>query len=77
MPLNWVFSHTLSELPHWVSAPSKDDDDELFCGMFDRRKAFNRIPSQGNCQRSSLSRVSDTPKAGLEPAQSLTSDFVE
>ena len=48
-----------------------------FCGMVDRRKAFSLISSRDHCQRSSPSRISDTPRAGFEPAQNLSSDFVE
>ena len=54
-----------------------DDDDELFCGMADQRKAFSLISSRDHCQRSSPSRISDTPRAEFEPAQNLSSDFVE
>ena len=32
-----------------------------FCGMVDRPKAFSLISSRDHCQRSSLSRISDTP----------------
>ena len=38
-----------------------------FCSMVDRRKAFSLISSQDHCQRSSPSRISDTPRAGFEP----------
>ena len=48
-----------------------------FCGMVDRRKAFSLISSRNHCQRSSPSRISDTPWAGFEPAQNLSSGFVE
>ena len=48
-----------------------------FCGMVDRRKAFSLISSQDHCQRSSTSRISDTPQAGFEPAQNLSSGLVE
>ena len=48
-----------------------------FCGMVDRRKAFSLISSRDHCQRSSPLRISDTPRAGFEPAQSLSSCFVE
>ena len=48
-----------------------------FCGMVDRRKAFSLISSRDHCQRSSPSRISDTPRAGFEPAQNLSSDLVE
>ena len=48
-----------------------------FCGMVDRRKAFSLISSGDHCQRSSTSRISDTPRAGFEPAQNLSSDLVE
>ena len=54
-----------------------DDDDELFCGMVDRRKAISLISSRDYCQRSSPSRISDTPRAGFEPAQNISSGFVE
>ena len=36
-----------------------------FCGMVDRRKVFSLISSRDHCQRSSLSRISDTPRAGF------------
>ena len=48
-----------------------------FCGMVGRRKAFNLISSRDHCQRSSPSRISDTPRVGLEPAQNLSSGLVE
>ena len=32
-----------------------------FCGMVDRRKAFSLISNRDHCQRSSQSRISDTP----------------
>ena len=40
-------------------------------GMVDRRKAFSLISSREHCQRSSPSRISDTPRAGFEPAHNL------
>ena len=48
-----------------------------FCGMVDRRKAFSLISRRDHCKRSSLSRISNTPQAGLEPAQNLSSRLVE
>ena len=48
-----------------------------FCAMVDRRKAFSLISSRDHCQRSSPSRISDTPRAEFEPAQNLSSDLVE
>ena len=48
-----------------------------FCGMIDRRKAFSLISSRDHHQRSSPSQISDTPLAGLKPAQNLNSGFVE
>ena len=54
-----------------------DDDDELFCGMVDRQRAFSLISSRDHCQRSSPSRISDTPRAGFEPAQNLSTGLVE
>ena len=37
-------------------------DLNCFCGMVDRRKAFSLISSRDHCQRSSPSRISDTPR---------------
>ena len=54
-----------------------DDDDELFCGMVDQRKAFSIISSRDHRQRSSPSRISDTPRAGFEPGQNLSSGCAE
>ena len=48
-----------------------------FCGMVNGRKAFSLISSRDCCQRSSPSQMSDTPRAGFEPVQSLSSGFVE
>ena len=48
-----------------------------FCGMVDRRKEFSLISSRDHCQRSSPSRISNTSQAGFEPAQNLSSSFVE
>ena len=48
-----------------------------FCGMVDRRKAFSLISSRDHCQRSSPSRIFDTPRAGFEPVQNLSSALVE
>ena len=48
-----------------------------FCGMVDRRKVFSLISSRDHCQRSSPSRISDTPRAGFEPVQNLGSGSVE
>ena len=48
-----------------------------FCDMVDRRKAFSLISSSDHCQRSSPWRIFDTPRAGFEPVQNLSSGFVE
>ena len=48
-----------------------------FCGMVDRRKTLSLIWFRDHCQRSSPSRILDTPQAGFEPAQNLSSGFVE
>ena len=53
-----------------------DDDDNCFCDMVDQRKAFSLISSRDHCQRSSPSRISDTPRVGFEPAQNLSSGLV-
>ena len=46
------------------------------CGMVDQQN-YSTITSWDHCQRSSLSRISDMPRAGFEPAQNLISGFVE
>ena len=48
-----------------------------FCGMIDRRKAFSLISFRDHCQRPSPSWIYDTPRAGFEPAQNLSSGLVE
>ena len=48
-----------------------------FWGMVNRRKAFSLISSRDHCQRSWLSRISDTPRAWFEPALNLSSGFDE
>ena len=48
----------------------------FYC-MVNQRKAFNVISSRVRCQKYSPSRISDTPRAEFEPAQSLSSGFVE
>ena len=50
---------------------------EFFCGIVDGRKTFSIISSPDHCQRSSPSQISDTPRAGFEPAQNLSSGIVE
>ena len=47
-----------------------------FCGMVDRRKTFSLISSWDHCQRLSPSQISDMLRAGFEPAQNLSSDFI-
>ena len=48
-----------------------------FCGIFDRQKPFSFTSSQDHCQRSSTSRISNTPQARFELVQTLTSDLDE
>ena len=48
-----------------------------FCGMADGRKAVSLVSKRNHCQRSSSSRISDMPRTGFEPAQNLSSGFVE
>ena len=50
---------------------------DCFCGMGDLRKAFSLISSQDHCQRSSLSRISDTQGAGFEPSENMRTGLVE
>ena len=64
----------------WSNSRNDDDDDAdddelFFCGMVDRQKVFSFISSWDHCQRSSLSRISNTPQAGFEPTQNLSSGF--
>ena len=46
-------------------------------GMVDRRKMFSLISSRDLCQRSSPLRISDTTRAGFEPAENLSLSFVK
>ena len=48
-----------------------------FCGMVQLSKAFSLIFSRDHCQRSSPSQISDTLRAGFEPAQKLSSGLVK
>ena len=48
-----------------------------FCGMVDQRKAFSLISSRDHCLGSSPLGIFDMPQARFEPAQNLSSDFVE
>ena len=48
-----------------------------FCGMVDWWKAFSLISSRDHCHRSSPSQIYDTPRAGFEPAQNLSSGLAE
>ena len=48
-----------------------------FCGVVDRRKAFSFISSRDHCQRFSPLQISNMLPAGFEPAQNLSSGFVE
>ena len=49
----------------------------VFCSMVDRRKVFSLISSRDHYERSSPSRISDTSRAGFEPAQNLSSGLVK
>ena len=46
-----------------------------FCGMVDQRKAFSLISRPDDCQRFSPLEISDTPRAGIELSQNLSSGF--
>ena len=48
-----------------------------FCGMVDWRKVLSLISSRDHCQRSSPSRISDTPQVGFETAQNLILGLVK
>ena len=47
------------------------------CGMVNRGKAFSLISTRDHCQRSTPSQISDTPRAGFETAQNLSSGLVD
>ena len=47
-----------------------------FCGTVDQQKAFSLISSREHCQRFLPSQIFDTPRAGFELAQNLSSGFV-
>ena len=48
-----------------------------FCGMVDRRKAFDLISNWEHCQKFSPWQISDTLRTGFERALNLSSGFVE
>ena len=48
-----------------------------FCGMVDQWKVLSLISSQDHCQRFSPLQISEMPQAGFEPAQNLSSGFIE
>ena len=54
-----------------------DNDDDDFFFWYDRQKVFSLTSRRDHCQRSLPSRISDTPRAGFEPAQNLSSGSVE
>ena len=47
------------------------------CGMGDQQKACGLIFSRDHSQKSSPSRISNTPLAGFEPTQNLSSGLFE
>ena len=62
---NSIFMHLSLILDDDGDDDDDDDDDDFFFVGWDY------------CQRSSLSRISDTPRAAFEPAQNLSSGLVE
>ena len=48
-----------------------------FSGMVDRQKAFSLVSSRVHCQRSSPSRIRNHAASRIEPAQNMSSRFVE
>ena len=48
-----------------------------FHGMVNRQKTFSLYSSRDHCQRSSLSRISNTLPEGFEPVENLSSGLVE
>ena len=79
--VHWVNRSTYSQqkVPSWaeLSRSTRVPDDEVFCGIVDRRKSFSLISSRDHRQRFSPSRISDMPRAGFEPVQNLSSGCVE
>ena len=64
--------------PFWyVYVYDDDDDDELFLCYGWPTKGFSLISGRDHCQRSSPSWIPNTPWAGFEPAQNLSSGLVE
>ena len=63
-----VSLHYFSNKKAWMNSDIIVMMMNCFCGMVDRRKAFGLISSLDHCQRSSSSRISETPQAGFEPA---------
>ena len=61
------FSCAILYIRHVLWSTSMMTMMNCLCGMVDRRKAFGLISSRDHCQRSSPSRISDTPRAGFEP----------
>ena len=49
----------------------------VFYCMVDRWKMFSLISNCNHCQRSSSSRISDTPLVEFKPAQNMSSSLVE
>ena len=49
----------------------------VFAEWLTDESCLRLISSRGHCQRFSLSQISDTLRAGFEPAQNPSSDFVE
>ena len=49
----------------------------VFAEWLTDERRFSFISSRDHCQRSSPSQISGTPRAGFQPAQNLSSDFVE
>ena len=80
---NWLSPESwLNKPSFWVKFPVSTHwwwiDDELFFAKWltDKRR-LRLIFSRYHCQTFSPSQISDTPRAGFEPAQNLSSDFVE
>ena len=48
-----------------------------FFRIVDRQNAFSLISNWDYCQRFSPLQIFDTPRAGFEPAQNLSSGFAE
>ena len=71
-----IFYH-LKNCTFYEKTDDNDDYEMLLWYGSPTKGVFSLISIRDHCQRSSPSRISDTPQAGFEPAQNLSSGLVE